>query len=490
LFILNYKSGANGFITSGNLPATAFSAGFGTFSDGLLAADALCTRYAATAPNALRTYNSDGAGGTVAFKALLSSTTVDAISRITPNVNIQAYRFDGADKKQCLAANVLDLFSATDGLGYLMNGRILDENGEDAGPNLSVWTSIGRPVGQTLNGATATAEQYGGRYHPPGVTPPGGDYSGYASSAYCSNYKSASNAQSGGIGLINQGSSVSNWYSSTDTPVGACNNGYRLYCVSAQPFAAPTQPPSTPPPTNPPTPGGAGDPQFTGLQGQTFQVHGMPDEFFNLITHPTFQLNSRFAYLASGSCSYNNTECWTHPGTYVDQLGFMFPGINIKTVAGPHHKGLRVWINDEEMMRQRGALVLSTTTGVNATGAGEVSISHRHHDTLVVSSSLFTVEVTNSDMFFNFHLMFHMPEILEAGRDLHYLADSRAATKNARPHYTEEQYPTFPMHGLVGQTWKNARYAAKRMYQGEVDDYMLLDHQLFSTQFLFNLFAF
>jgi hypothetical protein len=230
------------------------------------------------------------------------------------------------------------------------------------------------------------------------------------------------------------------------------------------------------------------------LQGQSFQVHGMPDEFFNLITTPSFQLNSRFAYLASGHCNFNNTECWTHPGTYVDQLGFMFPGLHIKAVADSHAKGLRVWVNDEEMHTSKGRLVLSTSAGSNSTV--EVVVSHPHHDQLTISCPLFTVEVTNSDFFFNFNVMFHSREVLASGRSMYYLHDSRASMASV-PAYnvvgamgTADVYPAYPMHGLVGQTWKNARYAAKRMYQGEVDDYMMLDHTLFSKQFMFNLYTY
>jgi len=221
------------------------------------------------------------------------------------------------------------------------------------------------------------------------------------------------------------------------------------------------------------------DPQFVGLQGQQFQVHGMPDEFFNLITSPDMQLNSRFTYLASGQCSYNNTECWTHPGTYVDQLGFMFNGINVKLVAGPHHKGLRGWINDAEIHTHQ-RIVLNPTNSTD-----EIVLSHPHHDTVTVSTPLFTIEITNSDWFFNFNLVCHATDILRSGRFMHFIGNSRPH-EGVTVHGTK--YPSYQLHGLVGQTWKNARYPAKRFYEGEVDDYMMLDHQLFSSDSSFNLF--
>ncbi len=55
--------------------------------------------------------------------------------------------------------------------------------------------------------------------------------------------------------------------------------------------------------------------QFVGFHGQSYQVHGYPGSWFNIIDAPLVQMNAKFAYLASGTCNYNNTACWTHPGT-------------------------------------------------------------------------------------------------------------------------------------------------------------------------------
>ncbi len=40
--------------------------------------------------------------------------------------------------------------------------------------------------------------------------------------------------------------------------------------------------------------------------GQSFQVHGIPDEHFALISFPGFAFNSKFVYIASGDCTYNH----------------------------------------------------------------------------------------------------------------------------------------------------------------------------------------
>lgn len=445
----------------------------GPATDGLSGADNLCTAFASASANAKATFNRNAGGGTVQFTALLSTSTIDAIDRFdatTASKNIKN------TNGQCLAASLSDLFTGSGNQGYDLDTLLFSEDNADVGSNAFIWTGTGRfysPAGVS-DPNLRTAEKFGGRYHD---ATNGGAVSYDPSQAFCNTWVSGNSAQSGSTGIINvKAGDTRQFWLQQQTPKQSCSSGYRLLCLPSQPFQAPTQP------------GGSGDPQFVGLQGQQFQVHGMPEEFFNLITTPTFQLNSRFTYLASGQCNYNNTECWTHPGTYVDQLGFMFPGIKIKTVAGSHRKGLRVWVNEEEMKKSSGKVVITTTTGTdmnNSTISGEVSISHPHHDVLIVSSPLFTIEVTNSDWFFNFNLMFHAPEVLSSGRMMHYIGDARTGST-----YIDKFYPTYPMHGLVGQTWKNARYPAKRMYQGEVDDYMLLDHHLFSTQFLFNLYAY
>jgi len=48
-------------------------------------------------------------------------------------------------------------------------------------------------------------------------------------------------------------------------------------------------------------------------------------------------------------------------------------------------------------------------------------------------------------------------------------------------------YPSVPVHGVIGQTWKNALYCGGRMYEGEWDDYEVND--LYSTDFRYNQFV-
>jgi len=46
-----------------------------------------------------------------------------------------------------------------------------------------------------------------------------------------------------------------------------------------------------------------------------------------------------------------------------------------------------------------------------------------------------------------------------------------------------------PIHGLVGQTWKNMWYADGIPYEGEVTDYMVTSDDLFDPTFVFSQFS-
>jgi hypothetical protein len=169
----------------------------------------------------------------------------------------------------------------------------------------------------------------------------------------------------------------------------------------------------------------------------------------------------------------------------MDQLGFMFPGLEIKAIAGTHDEGMKVYVNDKRIHAGAAqthhsvaaAVPRARHHGMNDTISSVVTVSYSRSDVLVVSAPLFTVTATNSDMFFNFALSFHSPSLLAAGAKVHHIKSEQ----------DQHKYPTFPLHGLLGQTWKNARYTGQGKYfQGQVDDYMLLDSKLFSSKFVFN----
>ena len=43
-----------------------------------------------------------------------------------------------------------------------------------------------------------------------------------------------------------------------------------------------------------------GDPQFVGLRGQNYQVHGVSGDIYNIVSDADLQYNSRFVFLNSG----------------------------------------------------------------------------------------------------------------------------------------------------------------------------------------------
>ena len=69
-----------------------------------------------------------------------------------------------------------------------------------------------------------------------------------------------------------------------------------------------------------------GDPQFVGLRGQSYQVHGMDGAIYNLISDKNLQVNSRFVFLTEGQCpiidGVVDTNCWSHPGSYIGEMSF------------------------------------------------------------------------------------------------------------------------------------------------------------------------
>jgi hypothetical protein len=240
---------------------------------------------------------------------------------------------------------------------------------------------------------------------------------------------------------------------------------------------------------------GNGDPQFSGFQGQNFQFHGMADEVFNLISTPTFQMNGNFKYLSSGKCDYNETVCFTHPGTYVDQIGFTVGDIKIKAVAGSHEAGLRTWMNDIEIHRAHAGnnhkIIFAINNSTTETGSFQYTQSGR----LSLDLPQFHVEVINSDYFFNMEVSLKDTSILRAGMKQvklrqKFLCASEGMKTSERMERVESRmaqfYPRVPIHGLIGQTWRNA-LICDHSWVGDASDYVTSG--LFATDSAFNYYG-
>jgi hypothetical protein len=205
----------------------------------------------------------------------------------------------------------------------------------------------------------------------------------------------------------------------------------------------------------------AGDPQISGLQGQDFQVHGTPDEIFNMITYPNLQVNARFVYLSHAECHDNFTTCFAHPGTYISEEGIRLGKDKIHVQAGSYKKGLTVSVNGQRVTKRTTALKL-----------GAISLlSHRQ---VVISSPILAITISNSDKFLNQQTALVDSSLLDMGRDRRVLAEG------------ESFHSEIPLHGLQGQTWRNVEYPSGLEYEGSIQDYHIADGNLFGSKFTFN----
>ena len=199
-----------------------------------------------------------------------------------------------------------------------------------------------------------------------------------------------------------------------------------------------------------------GDPQFIGLRGQSYQVHGIDGAVYNIISEQSTQVNARFVFLTQGSCPMFNgvpdTNCWSHPGSYLGELSFQ-QEVNGKlhaalVVAGPAKKGFSMVQVDGKTL----------SVGQSAS-YGSFSVSVRTAWTVEVTTENFAFELSNSDMFVNQALRSTVP------------------------------LSQLQSHGLLGQTHSAETYpTALRYIAGSVDDYAVADNDIFGSSFVYNQF--
>jgi hypothetical protein len=239
-----------------------------------------------------------------------------------------------------------------------------------------------------------------------------------------------------------------------------------------------------------PTTGGSGlgDPQFSGLQGQNFQFHGMADEVFSLVSSPELQLNSLFKFISSGTCDYNNTVCWSHPGTYLGQIGIQFGSQKVTLQSASHSAGLTLLVNDK---------VITVSAHVHiyhGLNNQTMTIVYKQNDEVVISTNGLYFKIVNSDYFFNMDFGVRDSSIIQKGAT-HLSIKGEVCEVESRSVQTTRNgaiqaklkatYPNIPLHGLLGQTWRNAVFCG-RYFEGNVDDYVTSG--LFSNEHTFNYF--
>jgi len=214
----------------------------------------------------------------------------------------------------------------------------------------------------------------------------------------------------------------------------------------------------------------SGDPQIVGFQGQHFQIHGTPDEHFALISSLDYYLNSRFVYMATGICNYNDTECFSHPGTYIGEIGLAADRYQVKVSSGPHAAGLVVYINEK-------IAPVGTKVKIN----NQTSVHVLSHNRVSLTTSDFKLVAVNSDSFLNLGVDFTNAAVLHAGHAK--VVIPTLASPAEADQLISRAYPEFAMHGLLGQTWRNIAWPHARLYQGEPADYQVAN--LFSHDFLY-----
>ena len=225
-----------------------------------------------------------------------------------------------------------------------------------------------------------------------------------------------------------------------------------------------------------------GDPQFVGLLGQSYQVHGLDGAVYNLISDQQVQLNSRFTYLSGGECVLDAATnqplytCWTHPGSYLSELALVTNGGDVvRVVAGKALTGFAAVEVSSGTMEESS----HTTTTVLAVGdsasmtvldedgiPSTATITYTTLRTLTIShAGLYSLTVQNSDGFLN---------ILQ----LTVSSMQRLGT------HTQS-------HGLIGQTWRAAsavKGSEVREVEGRVDDYAEASGDMMGCGFVYNRF--
>ena len=199
-----------------------------------------------------------------------------------------------------------------------------------------------------------------------------------------------------------------------------------------------------------------GDPQFVGLRGQSYQVHGLDGAVYNIISEQSTQVNARFVFLTEGECPMiagaADTNCWSHPGSYLGELSFQ------QVVDGKLHAALVAAGSAKKgfsMVQVDGKQVRVGQT----VSFGSFSLTLKSTHAVEITTEHFSFELSNSDMFVN---------------------------QAVRPTVPLSQLQS---HGLLGQTHSAQVYTSTLRYiDGSVDDYVIADNDIFGTDFVYNQF--
>jgi len=98
-------------------------------------------------------------------------------------------------------------------------------------------------------------------------------------------------------------------------------------------------------------------------------------------------------------------------------------------------------------------------------------------------------ELVNADYFFNLAVSALDHDMLMAGSKKHTITDRATCTQHSHgaieAALLKKYQVAFPVHGLVGQTWRNVEVCGKQ-WIGSVQDYVVSN--LFSSDYTYNFY--
>lgn len=208
-----------------------------------------------------------------------------------------------------------------------------------------------------------------------------------------------------------------------------------------------------------------GSPHLAGFQGQQFQVYGISNAIYNLISSPTFQLNSIFTYV-DAICHKNETICIQHAGYYLGELGFRVGSHRIR--VGIENSLLIVTLDDRAFNIRENLITFDDKMStMKWSKSGE----------LIISSNTFRISITCDGSFLSMNAALLASDWLSSGAErIHIHKDETTP------------YPNIPVHGLLGQTWKNAIYPGGSLIEGHTTDYIIPSHDLFDTHYRYSYY--
>ena len=273
--------------------------------------------------------------------------------------------------------------------------------------------------------------------------------------------------------FINQLNGISPFPAPADTALLPATVAAAVSAYQVCPFTPvlPTLPAALQEPTSG-SAGVSGDPSFVGFHGQEFQVHGIPNRVFNILSLQELQLNARFSFIGANEVMTSGemrqarllaevqgltlplTPAWSHEGTFMSEMGLKLSSQRLHIKSGAYATGLTVTVDG--VVAQPGSVVSGSDAMRVTVGAHAVQVQH----------GLISFDIVNSDGFLNIE---------------------RASLRSASA--SQQQ-----LDGLLGQTAHRSNTemlgGSQAVKEHQLLDYLLPDvDALFSDDFVRNRFT-